>query len=423
MKQVIALIDANSFYCSCERVFDPQLEKRPVLVLSNNDGCAIARTKEVKALGIEMGAPYYQIKELCRKNNVAVFSSNYTLYGDMSARMNAVYKNFAPEIEVYSIDESFLDLTGFQSRDLQTLALDLRSTVKQWTGMPTCVGLGPTKTLAKLANWAAKHYPQMNGVCNLLNPDKRNAIMQIIPVGEVWGIGRASQAKLHTLGIRTAADLANTNPALGRKIMTVVGERLIYELRGMPCLAFEEIAPQRKGCAVTRMFGERLTKQDDVMEAMSFYAARLGEKLRKHNLGTNSVSVFFHTSPHDNGFQYHAQQTIQLPEATNNSSALIKATKTVVSSKWKEGLRYSKGGVMTSDLVALSETQGVLFNTINTPRSESLMSALDNINKKYGRETLVYGSTGIEKGWGAKFNLRSPHYTTKLSDLPIVLAY
>jgi len=242
-----ALIDGNSFYCSCERVFDPKLRRRPVIVLSNNDGCAVARTAEAKALGIKMGAPMFTIRDLCKREAVVVFSSNYTLYGDMSRRMNTVYQAFSPDIEVYSIDESFLDLTPVAPGRREELGRDLRSTVSTWTGVPTCVGIGPTKTLAKLANKIAKSTPQLRGVCDLTSQEARREWLPLVALEDVWGIGRASQAKLGAFGCRTAADVAALDPKLARKTLTVVGERIIHELRGQPCIDMETVAPTRKG--------------------------------------------------------------------------------------------------------------------------------------------------------------------------------
>ncbi len=420
MSQVFALIDANSFYCSCERVFDPRLNNRPVIVLSNNDGCAVARTPEAKALGIDMGAPFFKIRELCKKENVAVFSSNYTLYGDMSARSNQVYKMFTPDIEVYSIDESFLDFSGFQTRDLAVYGRELRQTVKQWTGLPTCVGIAPTKTLAKLANWTAKHVPDMQGVCDMTDRRKREALMRVIPVSEVWGVGRASTAKLNNMGVKTVWDLAELDPALGRQVLTVVGERLIHELRGTMCIALEQEAPLRKGCAVTRMFGHRITERDEIMEPMSFFAARLAEKLRKYDLGTNSITAFFHSSPHDAGPYHYEQGTVSFPEVTNDSSVLIRAVRRVVEAKYKRGVKYFKGGVMSMDLVGVEKAQRVLFDSLEAPQSESLMTAMDKINRKYGRGALKHATTGtqVKKGWSTQFNYKSPSYTTRMEELP-----
>ena len=301
MSRAIALIDGNSFYCSCERVFDPKLARVPVIVLSNNDGCAIARTAEAKALGIRMGEPWFKIRDLCKRQGVRVFSSNYTLYGDMSARTNAVYRDFAPRVEIYSIDESFLDLSDVQPARRLELARDLRATVRAWTGIPTCIGIGPTKTLAKLANHIAKKVPDLDGVCDLTDPVAYDHWLCRISVEEVWGIGRASLGKLEAMGVDTVADLRDLDPRPVRKAMTVVGERIIHELRGLSCLPLELMPAQRKGCAVTRSFSARVTEREVLEQAVAAHATRLGEKLRRGGLGTSHVTVFYHTSTHDRG--------------------------------------------------------------------------------------------------------------------------
>jgi DNA polymerase V len=365
----LALIDGNAFYCSCERVFDPKVRTRPVIVLSNNDGCAVARTSEAKALGIKMGQPYFMIRGLCRREGVAVFSSNYTLYGDMSARMNAVYRQFSPEVETYSIDESFLDLSGFGHRDLVVLARDLRETVRRWVGIPTCVGLGRTKTLAKLANWIAKQVPELGGVCDLTDPLAYEHWLVRVPVEEVWGIGPASARKLQAMGVESAADLRDLDPRPVRQALTVVGERIVYELRGVPCLALEHLPAERKGCAVTRMFSRRVEDQATVLEAVAAYATRLGEKLRCERLGTDHVHVFFHTSGHDRDRPQHAAAvTVRLPEATSDTLALVAAAKHGARQVWREGHAYAKAGVITTDLVLLEGSQRALIGAMDRER-------------------------------------------------------
>ena len=320
MSRAIALIDGNSFYCSCERVFDPKLASVPVIVLSNNDGCAIARTAEAKALGIRMGEPWFKIRDLCKRQGVRVFSSNYTLYGDMSARTNAVYRDFAPRVEIYSIDESFLDLTDVQPVRRLELARDLRATVRAWTGIPTCVGIGSTKTLAKLANHIAKKVPELDGVCDLTDPVAYDHWLCRIAVEEVWGIGRASLGKLEAMGVDTVADLRDLDPRPVRKAMTVVGERIMHELRGLSCLPLELMPAQRKGCAVTRSFSARVTEREVLEQAVAAHATRLGEKLRRGGLGTSHVTVIYHTSTHDHGAPMRSvSTTVTLPEATSLS--------------------------------------------------------------------------------------------------------
>jgi len=423
MTRSFALIDGNSFYCSCERVFDPKLKRRPVIVLSNNDGCAVARTAEAKALGIKMGAPMFLIRDLCKREGVVVFSSNYTLYGDMSRRMNTVYERFASDIEVYSIDESFLDMTPVAPEHREELGRDLRSTVSTWTGVPTCVGIGPTKTLAKLANKIAKTTPQLRGVCDLTSEEARREWLPLVELADVWGIGGASQAKLGAIGCRTAADVAALDPKLARKTMTVVGERIIHELRGQPCIDLESVAPTRKGCAVTRSFAGRVEDLGMMQEAIASHATRLGEKLRHHGLATDHVSVFFHTSPHDRGPSRSVSTTVDFPEASNDTLVLVRAAKWGARRIWKSGYRYSKAGLMTVDLVPLESSQRALIGALDREKSGRLMEALDACNAKHGRGAVFSAAAGIarqRKAWVTKFDMRSPRYTTRLEEVPVV---
>ncbi len=419
MSQALALIDGNSFYCSCERVFDPRLERRPVIVLSNNDGCAVARTAEAKALGIGMGAPYFKIRALCEREGVMAFSSNYALYGDMSRRMNQLYQRFSPEIEIYSIDESFLDVSPLPISQRTEWAADLRATTRQWTGIPTCVGIGPTKTLAKLANKAAKALP--GGVLDLSDEAVRHQVMASFPAADVWGLGRASQAKLASVGITTAAQVRDMDPKLARQLMTVVGERIVHELNGRACIELEVVPPTRKGCAVTRSFGQRVTAKVDMEQAVAGYATRLGEKLRRHGLATDHVTVFMHTSPFDEeGPQRSVSMTIDMPEATNDSLALIHAAKRAVDGLWRNGFRYSKAGIITDDLVPPPIPQRALFDNLDHERAAKVMAAMDEANRRWGRATVVPAAVGVAKKstFLTKFERRSPRYTTRWDELP-----
>ncbi len=423
MRRSFALIDGNSFYCSCERVFDPRLKGKPVIVLSNNDGCAVARTAEAKALGIKMGAPMFTIRDLVKREGVRVFSSNYTLYGDMSRRMNTVYERFASDIEVYSIDESFLDMTPVAPEHREELGWDLRSTVSTWTGVPTCVGIGPTKTLAKLANKIAKNTPQLRGVCDLTSQEARQEWLPLVSLEDIWGIGRASQAKLAAFGCRTAADVVSLDPKLARQTLTVVGERIIHEMRGTPCIDLEAVATTRKGCAVTRSFAGRVDDLDMMQEAIATHATRLGEKLRRHGLATDHVTVFFHTSPHDSGPARSVSTTVDFPEASNDTLVLIRAAKWGVRRIWKSGYRYAKAGLMTVDLVPLAASQRALIGSLDRDKAERLMAALDACNARHGRGTVFSASAGVarqQKAWTTRFDMRSPRYTTRIDEVPVV---
>ena len=422
-----ALSDGNSFYCSCERVFDARLARLPVIVLSNNDGCAIARTPEAKALGIRMGEPFFKIRDMCKARGVRVYSSNYALYGDMSARVNAVYRGFSPRIEIYSIDESFLDLSDVEVRDRLPLAQDMRETVRAWTGIPTCVGIGATKTLAKLANHVAKKNPNLGGVCDLTDPEQYDHWIIRVPVGDIWGVGPANARRLEALGCDSAADVRDLDARIARKAMTVVGERLVRELRGEACLDLEEVVPTRKGCAVTRSFSDRVTDLPTMEEAVATHAARLGEKLRGGGLGTSHVTVFFHTSEHDRDRPQRSVSTVvTLPEATNDTLLLVKACLHGVRKTWRDGYRYSKAGVVTTDLVPLAASQRAFpgLGQLDREHGAALMGALDACNRRFGRGAVVPGSAGFatRREWSTKFEMRSPRYTTRVDELPVVAA-
>lgn len=422
-----ALSDGNSFYCSCERVFDAQLARMPVIVLSNNDGCAIARTAEAKALGIRMGEPYFKIRDMCRSQGVRVYSSNYALYGDMSARVNTVYRGFSPRIEIYSIDESFLDLSDVRERDRVPLARDMRETVRAWTGIPTCVGIGPTKTLAKLANHVAKKVPELDGVCDLTDAVQYEHWMVRIPPEDIWGVGPANARKLQALGCESAADVRDLDARAARKALTVVGERLVRELRGEACLDLEEMAPTRKGCAVTRSFSDRVEDLATMEQSIAAHATRLGEKLRREGLGTDHVTVFFHTSEHDRDRPQRSVSTVvTLPEASNDSLVLVKACLHGVRKTWRDGFRYSKSGVVTTDLVLLAASQRAIpgLGQFDREHGATLMSALDACNRRFGRGTVVPAAAGFApaRGWSTKFEMRSPRYTTRIEELPTVTA-
>ncbi len=377
-----------------------------------------------------MGAPYFMIREMCQRQGVRVFSSNYTLYGDMSARINAIYRDATPEVEVYSIDESFLDLTGFTRRDRVALARDIRATVRAWTGIPTCVGLGPTKTLAKLANHIAKSVPELDGVCDLTDPVAYEHWLSRIHVGELWGVGRASVAKLEALGIDTLADLRDIDPRPVRKALTVVGERMIHELRGVSCLGLDLVPARRKGCAVTRSFSGRATERAELEQAVAAHATRLGEKLRREGLATSQVTVFYHTSEHDRGESMRSVSTVvTLPEASNDTLALIPAALHGVARTGREQRdppwRYSKAGIVTTALVPLAGSQRALIGQLDRKRSASLMGALDACNARWGRGAVVPARAGLEqqrRGWATKFEMRTPRYTTRVEELPVVQA-
>jgi len=423
MTTPIALIDCNNFYVSCERVFDQRLVGVPVIVLSNNDGCAVARSEEAKSLGVKMGVPLFQIRDLVKKHGIRVLSSNYSLYGDMSRRVVETIGGFSPVIENYSVDETFVDFGGFQ--DYRMRAGTMRDTVKTVTGIPTCVGLAPTKTLAKLANFAAKKNPIFGGVCDFMDEQVRAWSMDRIDVGEVWGVGSKTEAKLKAVGINSAAQLRDMPMPQARKIGTVVLERLVAELQGVRCLELEEVAPQRKGMAVTRSSGSPMISLDAVAQAVTAHATRAAEKLRQHGLVAGQVTVFFHTSLFSPTAPRHSvSRTVHLKPMSADTFDLVQAALLCARKGWKgdpygNGYAYTKAGVMLDDLIAADKAPAMLFE-IERPRDARLMSALDAVNDRWGRKTLLLGSEGFQRGFEAKATMRSPRYTTRLSELPIL---
>ena len=418
---IFALVDANNFYVSCERVFNPRLEGVPVGVLSNNDGCFVARSNELKVLGVKMGEPLFKVRDLIRRHNVRVLSSNYALYGDMSARIVDCLSTFTPNIEVYSIDESFLDFTGMDNRDLVQYGQEIRATVKRWTGIPTCVGIGPTKTLAKLANFAAKKsLVDGTSVCDLRDQKARDKLMTHIPVDEVWGIGRRSAAKLNALGIHTVADLRDMDPKRARSLLTVTGERIIHELRGTSCMALDLVEEPQKGLAVTRSFGQPVTDKDELMSALVTFVTRAGEKLRRGGLVAGHMQVFARTSPFRGDPPYSGSGQSRVSPATDDTFELIGHATRILDRIWKPGFRYAKAGVILTDLDLRGQARPSLLDHRDTDRSKRLMAAMDTVNSGMGRGTIRPGMASATKGWRMRQESRSPAYTTRLADIPVV---
>jgi DNA polymerase V len=392
---MFALVDCNNFYASCERVFQPRLEGRPVIVLSNNDGCVIARSNEAKKLGIDMGVPYFRIRPVVERHQVAVRSSNYELYGDMSQRVMQTLMHMTSDVEVYSIDEAFCDLSGFRHLDLGQYAWDLKNTVKRWTGLPVGVGVGPTKTLAKLANNAAK---KADGVVVLDSDAITTALLAMTPVRDIWGIGRQHDKLLECYGIRTAYEFAHARDSWIRKHMHVTGLRTAQEPRGVPCIALEEQPTPKKNITVSRMFGSPITALADLEEAIATYAARAAEKLRRERLYANTMLVFFHTSPFKEGF-IGASCAFTLPRATHYTPDLIHYAIAAVRQEYRPGNAYIKAGLILSELTDPLGQQQTLFNPDTDDRKLAVMRALDTVNRQWGRNTLFYAGSGIDKPW------------------------
>lgn len=422
MPPVFALVDCNNFYVSCERVFQPTLDGKPVVVLSNNDGIVVARSNEAKTLGIAMGVPAFQIRSLIRAHDVQVFSSNYALYGDMSRRVMETLGQFSPNVEVYSIDEAFLSLSGFTHHNLTEYGRTIRATVKRWTGIPVSVGIAETKTLAKIAGEVAKHRLDAGGVCDLMACADRDNILADIPVEDVWGIGPNWARLLTEHGVRTARDLREADERWIRKRMGVVGARIMQELRGVSCLALEDCPPPKQAVTVSRMFGRPITTLAEMREAVATYTARAGEKLRRERLAATVLTVFLTTNPFKDEPQYSNTVTIKLPIATDATPELLRHALRGIERIYRDGYRYNKAGIMLTALVPASQRQLDLYEDRHRERSSRLMRVLDRLNADIGAGTLRYAAEGYVKRWRTRFERRSPVNTTNWRDLPVVKA-
>jgi len=416
--RIFALVDCNNFYASCERVFDPSLKERAIVILSNNDGCIVARSNEAKSLGIPMGAPIFKQKAVIKKHNVAVFSSNYQLYGDMSKRVMDSLNLFTPDMEVYSIDEAFLRLDYLQPRNLHEYCEIIREKVLQWTGIPVSIGIGPTKVLAKIANHVAKK--QTDGVFDIQCLQKQDEILKSLDVDKVWGIARSWSERLNSMSIYKASELRDASPPIIRKHLSVVGERILRELKGQSCIDLEAIQP-KKNIMSSKSFGKPLTKKEPIEEALSNYAARACEKLRKQNSRAQAVHVFIQT----NGFretdrQYNNAITHTLTTPTSDTRIIIEAAKFCLSRIYKHGYRYKKTGIMLLDLIPISLEQKQLFVDFDHRPGDHLMKVVDHINKDHGPDTLFFGAQGVTRAWKMRCGSRSPRYTTQWDELLMV---
>ena len=419
-----ALVDVNNFYVSCERVFNPKLEGKPVVVLSNNDGCAVARSNEVKALGVRMGTPWFQLKQLAIEHGIAAYSSNYALYGDMSNRVTSILRTYSPDIEVYSIDESFLRV----ERVLMTygnavnLGQRMRRQIQQWTGLPVCVGFGATKTLAKLANHVAKKRPAYEGVCNLfgLTNDERDAIFATIDVADVWGVGARIASRLRSMDIYTVQHLRAVDPRLLRQQFGVVMERTNAELNGVSCLELEEVNPPKKQIMASRSFGRLVTAIGELREAVSSYVARAAEKLRRQHSTAGAVYVFVQTNPfRAKDRQYSAGRVVPLADPSDNTLALTRCALLGLEDIYRPGFRYKKAGVLLMQLSSKAQRQITLFDEgENRQRSARLMAVMDAVNREWGRGTLRLASEGVVNHWAMRQESRSPRFTTRWNEVP-----
>ncbi len=394
----------------------------PVVVLSNNDGCVVARSREAKSLGIKMGVPVFQIKSEMQRHGILAFSSNYALYADLSSRVMRILEEMAPRVEVYSIDEAFLDLTGIESAiSLVEFGQQVRERIGHWIGITVCVGIAPTKTLAKLANHAAKKYPATQGVVDLTNPDRQRRLLALVPVDDVWGVGRRLSKRLNALGITTALDLANASPRAIREQFSVVLERTVRELNGESCIELEEIPPTKKQIVCSRSFGAKVTQFELLREAVCEYATRATEKLRKEQQQAKVITVFVRTSPFkDNEPQYSNSTSGELLIPSSDTRDFIELASHLLKRIWKDGFRYTKAGVMLSDFYDPGMFQPGLFDEVSTlSNSQQLMSVLDIINQS-GAGKVFFAGQGTKKDWSMKREHLSPAYTTRWDQLPRV---
>ncbi|OVE81757.1 hypothetical protein BVY03_02760 [bacterium K02(2017)] len=416
---IYALIDCNNFYASCERLFAPRLLNRPIVVLSNNDGCIVARSNEAKALGLGMGVPFFKHRNVIESNNVAVFSSNYPLYADMSKRVMQTLELFSPQIEIYSIDEAFLKLNG-TPENLNLFGHKIKETVYKWTGIPVSIGIAKTKTLAKLANKLAKklnHFNHVFDFSSLTNPDH---YLKKFPVGDLWGVGSRYQKLLISKGIHTAYDLKYADPYLIKKYMTIQGKRMVLELNNTSCFELEEAPPTKKGIICSRSFAKAIIKQEKIKQALAGYVARATEKLRKQKSVTAYVSIFLRTSPFKGGF-YSNSNGLKLNAPTNYTPRLIQVALYLLEAIFRKGLYYQKAGVMFSDISPMNQKQQSLFNyPQNHSKQDKLMQTIDKINKTWGNTSLRFGAEGVDKRWKMAQENLSPRYTTSWKELPLI---
>jgi len=416
----IALVDCNAFYVSCERLFNPSIEKKPVVVLSSNDGCIISRSAEAKLLGIKMGEPYFKVKKIVKENDVKTFSTNFSLYGDISRRVMKTLKQFSPQMEIYSIDEAFLDLSSIQNKNLLEHGYNIRKTVLKWTGIPTSIGIATTKTLSKAANYIAKK--EKSGVINLIDSKNIDKLLSGVKINDVWGVGRQLTKFYIKNGINTAYELKNMHNGWIKKNTNVFGSRTAMELKGIPCSSLEPHQPKRKNCCVSRSFRVKVTKLEELNEAVTTHCLNAAEKIRLDKQTVKKITVFIRTSPFQTKSNYYANsQDMDLPIRTNDSITLIKQALNALKIIYKEGYRYQKTGIILSGLKDVDIYSKNLFSTINDDEKRiQLMKAIDNTNIKYGSHALSIAQAGIKKIWNTKKQHSSKIDTSRFHFLPTV---
>ncbi|MBX3043209.1 MAG: Y-family DNA polymerase [Candidatus Kapabacteria bacterium] len=418
----IAIVDCNNFYASCERVFNPKLAGRPVVVLSNNDGVIVALSNEAKAIGIKSFSPLFKVQDLIQKHNVAVFSSNYTLYGDISHRIMETLKHFSPDVEIYSIDEAFIYLRGFDNKDIVEYCREIKHTIKKWVGIPVSIGIAYTKTLAKLANRRAKKNPIFDGVLSLIDNPDTESHLKSTDVAEVWGVGRQYTKMLHCHKINTAYDLLKANQKWIKKRMTVQGLRTVLELNDIPCISPQYVPPDKKGIISSRSFGRYITEKYELAEAVASYVTRAAEKLRHQNSLANVVYVFLRTNPFKDTPQYHNGCQVLFPVPTNFTNEMIVYALKALDQIYKPGFLYQKAGILLTGIVPKSTEQVSLFDDINREKFQKISKAMDKINFDMGSGTITFAATGVRRDWKMKRELKSPQYTTRWKEIPNVKA-
>jgi DNA polymerase V len=416
-QNLIALIDCNNFYVSCERVFDPKLHGQPVIVLSGNDGCVIARSNEVKALGVQMGQPIFELKDLVARHNIITKSSNFSLYADMSSRVMSILQDTSSEIEIYSIDEAFISFKGLNNEQAQQEGQKLKKNITQYTGIPISIGIGHSKTLAKLGSLLAKKNPDYNNVALIPSWPDSNFLLQQIKINDVWGIGRQSTKLLERNGIWSAYDFVNTSSSWIQKQMGIMGQRILMELQGIDCMPLDDLISPRKSIVVSRSFGHRITHFQELSEAVALYAHRASEKLREDKRMARKGSLFLQMKSGPGKSYRHDTIMIPLERATNDCFALIGAAQTALKSIFKPGTAYKKAGIMLYDFCPIDTTQINFLETQPKQKSDDIMQLMDKLNRKHGKETITSASIGTKRLWQSKSLLKSPRYTTEWKEL------
>lgn len=418
----VALVDCNNFYVSCERVFNPKLEGKPVVVLSNNDGCAVARSNEVKALGVKMGEPWFKLEKLAKQHGIIALSSNYALYGDLSARVMSILATFSPKQEVYSIDECFLDLGGFAPETLADYGQTIRKTIRRNVGIPVCVGIAETKTLAKLANHCAKKgLAGRDGVCDFghMSDGELSRLFASLPVGDIWGVGRKITERLLALGIQTVEDFKIANPSKIRQQFSVVVERTVNELNGIPCIELEDVGTPRQQIMVSRSFGQEVSNLDDLSESVAYFATSAAEKLRKDGSVAASICIFIQTNPHKESPQYQRSVVVPMSQPTDDTLKLVNAAIQGLGEIYRMGFGYKKSGVLLMALQPKGTSQAALFDDpAEQAKSAKLMQVMDSINRRMGKGSLTIAASGTRQRWAMRRDRKSPNYTTEWGELP-----